>query len=279
MDQIARYNKDRWEELAQAGVEYSRPLLHLDAASARALLDPFDIMGDVAGQDVLCLASGGGQQSVAFAMLGAAVTVYDLSDTQLQRDREAAQGYGVQIRAVQGDMRDLRRFAERSFGVVWQAHSINFVPDARPVFRQVARVIRPGGLYRVECNNPFVAGLDERDWDGRAYPLSRPYLDGAEIEYADPYWEVWSEDGNCRRVRGPKEFRHTLSTLVNGMVEQGFAILGLWEETSADPDAPPGTWEHLKSVAPPWFTIWACHRPNALRRDRSREGRCRTSLA
>ena len=40
--------------------------------------------------DVLCLAAGGGQQSVAFALLGANVTVFDLSETQLEHDRLAA---------------------------------------------------------------------------------------------------------------------------------------------------------------------------------------------
>jgi SAM-dependent methyltransferase len=213
---------------------------------------------------VLCLASGGGQQSVAFALLGAQVTVLDLSETQLQRDGEAARQYGVQVRAIQGDMRDLGHFADRSFDIVWQAHSINFVPDARPVLAEVARVSRLGGLYRIECTNPFTIGLDERDWDGGAYPLWRPYLDGAEIDYPDPYWEISSEDGNSRRVKGPREFRHTLGTLVNGLVENGFFILGLWEEEAIDPHPEPGTWEHLKSIAPPWFTIWARHCPDLL---------------
>lgn len=48
-----------------------------------------------------------------------------------------------------------------------------------------------------------------RDRDGRAYPLSRPYVDGAEVESADSRWEVWGEDGNCRMAEGPREFRHT----------------------------------------------------------------------
>ena len=35
---------------------------------------------------VLCLACGGGQQSVALALLNANVTVFDLSEGQLDRD-------------------------------------------------------------------------------------------------------------------------------------------------------------------------------------------------
>jgi SAM-dependent methyltransferase len=262
MDDIARYNKERWEELARANVAYSRPALTLDPRSAREMLDPYAVMGDVEGKDVLCLASGGGQQSVAFGLLGARVTVYDLSETQLMRDREAAAHHGLSIRIVQGDMRDLGRFDERAFDFVWHAHSLNFVSDARQVYRQVARVIRPGGLYRMSCSNPFVMGIDERDWNGEAYPLNRPYVDGGELEFEDPYWEVWDDDGSSVRVKGPKEFRHTLSTLVNGLIECGFVLLGLWEEESGDPQAEPGTWEHFTAIAPPYLAFWARYRPD-----------------
>jgi 2-polyprenyl-3-methyl-5-hydroxy-6-metoxy-1,4-benzoquinol methylase len=53
--------------------------LQLDTASARACIDPDGWLGALDGLRVLCLASGGGQQSAAFALLGAQVTVVDLS--------------------------------------------------------------------------------------------------------------------------------------------------------------------------------------------------------
>src|SRR5829696_8122478 len=110
MDEIAKYNKQRWEALARANVVFSRPALDLNESSARQMVDPHGFMESVAGKNVLCLASGGGQQSVAFGLLGANVTVYDLSETQLRRDLDAAAHYGLSIHAAQGDMRDLSRF-------------------------------------------------------------------------------------------------------------------------------------------------------------------------
>ena len=258
MDEIARYNKERWEELARRGVEFSRPFLDLDTESARHLVDPHGILGDVEGRDVLCLASGGGQQSAAFAILGAAVTVFDISETQLTRDREAAHHFGLPVVTVQGDMRDLSAFANDSFDVVWHAFSISFVPDARPVLSEVSRVLRASGRYRIEFPNPFVVGLDEQDWNGQGYPLRRPYIDGAQYWDRDPMWDIHTEDGETERVLGPREFRHNLGTLVNALVELRFVILGLWEELG-DPGAEPGTWDHFKAVAPPWLTIWAAY--------------------
>jgi 2-polyprenyl-3-methyl-5-hydroxy-6-metoxy-1,4-benzoquinol methylase len=167
MDDLARYNKARWEELAKAGVIYSRPKLDLNHDSARVLIDPEGKMDDPAGKDVLCLGGGGGQQSAAFALLGAVVTVLDLCDTQLERDREAARHYGLDVCTISGDMRDLSRFERASFDIVWHAHSLNFVPDVGEVFDQVVRVLRPGGQYRLSCWNPMAHGLDQ-SWNARA---------------------------------------------------------------------------------------------------------------
>ena len=104
MDEIARYNMGRWNALAEAGVAYAIPYLDLDERSARELVDADSVIGDLEGRDVLCLASGGGQQSAGFCVLGANVTVFDLSEVQLERDRQAARHYGLDVRAIQGDM-------------------------------------------------------------------------------------------------------------------------------------------------------------------------------
>jgi SAM-dependent methyltransferase len=263
MDDIAKYNKERWEELAESNVPYSRPWFDLDETSARAKIDPEDILKEIANKDVLCLAGGGGQQSAAFALLGANVTVLDLSERQLQRDRLAVAHYGLQVRTIQGDMRDLSVFDDSSFDIVWHAHSINFVPDTQVVFREVARVLREDGFYHFSCHNPFIHGTWEDGWNGQGYLLHRPYVEG-EIIFDDLYWDIDDEDGNNKRVKGPKEFRHTLSTLLNGLIKQGFMILCMTEDTGDDPDAEPGTWQHFMAVAAPWLHFWASYRPGVF---------------
>ena len=142
LDDLARFNQERWDDLARSGVEYARPYLDMDKDAARDLVDPDGFIGDVRGLDILCLAAGGGQQTAAFGLLGANVTCIDLSDEQLERDRIAADHYGLEIKTVQGDMRDLSMFGEAAFDVVWHGHSLNFVPDARTVFGQVRRVLK-----------------------------------------------------------------------------------------------------------------------------------------
>ena len=67
VDRLAQFNKERWEELASSGIEYARPWLDLDEATARQRIDPEQLLGDVADRDVLLLAGSGGQQSAATA--------------------------------------------------------------------------------------------------------------------------------------------------------------------------------------------------------------------
>ncbi|MET8869648.1 methyltransferase domain-containing protein [Nonomuraea sp. NPDC004580] len=156
-DEVYRYNEERWEALVEAEALFTRPMLDLDVEKARTYLglERLGIPGDLTGRKVLCLAGGGGQQSAAFALLGADVTVFDISSGQLERDRLAAEHYGVGIRTVHGDMRDLSGLDDSSFDLVWHPYSLTFVPDARIVFREVARVVGDGGRYYLMCANPF----------------------------------------------------------------------------------------------------------------------------
>ncbi|MEO1056206.1 MAG: class I SAM-dependent methyltransferase [Actinomycetota bacterium] len=254
MDDVGEFNRGRWDELVAAGCEYTRPWWHLDSATAKTRVDPENQLDDLAGASVLCLAAGGGQQSVAFGLLGCDVTVLDASDAQLERDRAIAERYGLAPRLIRGDMRDLSMLADGSIDVVWQAHSINFVPDPHPVFAEVARVLRPGGRYRLQFTNPFIHGTWDRRSDGH-YLLAGPYVDG-EVVRTSP-WHVDDGAGAVTTVEGPREFKHTLSTVLNGVTAVGLEIAGFWEDVEGDADAEAGSWPHFKRYGAPWLTVWS----------------------
>lgn len=258
MDEVSKYNLERWNAMVEANAIFTRPILNLDLQTARDHIDEEGVFGDVAGKNVLCLASGGGQQSVCFALLGANVTVFDMSKKQLDRDREAAELYNLKTEIVQGDMRDLSGFEEASFDIVYHAYSINFVPDAKAVFREVARVLRSKGIYHFNCANPFFIALKQADWNGEGYVLKSPYIEGAEIEYEDESW-VFRDETPEKAIKPCREFRHNLSTLVNGLIENDFTILKILEQNLGTPDlnAEPRTSDHFTAFAPPWLKLWA----------------------
>ena len=265
MDEAAEFNRSRWNNLVEANALFTRPMLDLTRESAQICADEEGLFGDLNGKKVLCLASGGGQQSVAFALLGANVTVFDLSEKQLERDRQAALHYGLEIEIVQGDMRDLSIFQDSGFDIVYQPYSIGFVPDATVVFKEVAKKLRSGGVYYFAIGNPFYAGLSQADWDGAGYALKRAYLDGELVVTPDPDW-VYAE-GSGERIRKTsevREYRQNFARIMNSLISLGFQLIQVSDSKhqNPDPEASPGTWEHFTSIAPPWLNFWLIYSPS-----------------
>lgn len=257
MDEIAGYNQARWKALAQANALFTRPKLNLNAESARKIVDADEKFGDLEGKNVLCLAGGGGQQSAAFAVLGANVSVFDLSAEQLERDKEVAKHYQKEIKIFQGDMRNLDCFETAGFDIVYHAYSLNFVPDAVEVFRQVTRILRIGGLYCFSCANPFLMGMSQNDWNGEGYILKKAYFSDEKISYDD---QDWVYDKNKHEpIPNPVEYRHSLSDLINGLVQTDFKILNVSDKSDMYPNqnAEPKSWDHFIAYAPPWIKFLA----------------------
>ena len=258
LDEIARKNQQFWEAEVAKQTGYTRPWLDLKVETVRdyvsgaieampepyAYIYPRSVFENVAGRKVLCLATGGGQQSAVFGLLGADVTVFDLTEGQLANDRLAAQRHGYHVRTVQGDMRDLSVFSNDSFDLVYQEISLGYVPDPGQVYLQVVRVLRPGGVYRVAHCNPATWSVEDYCWDGTGYAIREPYRG------------VRDDDPEGRSA----EFHHLLPSIFNGLVTAGLII----ESVSEDPrhiyhrtDAEPGSYNHMLTYVAAYFAIVA----------------------
>ena len=111
----------------------------------------------------------------------------------------------------------------------------------REVYAQVASVLRPGGLYRADAGDPGVMFADETWQDG--YRITRPFSERTH-----------------RREDGGIEFRHYLSDVFNGLIEFGFEIRQIDEmpgHLEMDPNAKPGSWDHILGHLPWLFAIVA----------------------
>ena len=136
-----------------------------------------------------------------------------------------------------------------------QPFSINFVPDVLPVFTGVARVSE-GGRICTTCSGTIRIRRPSipDDYDPvRGYSSNSIYSDG-EVDvvaiYGTDTWGVEGEDGSKIEVPGPREFRHTMPTFINGLIASGFEILAFSEHTTWEEDPEPGSWEHFKAVQP-----------------------------
>jgi ubiquinone/menaquinone biosynthesis C-methylase UbiE len=268
MDKTTTDNEQAWDSLVRADVPCGRPWADLTPQKAQDWLNKDGLLGELVKKKVLCLASGGGQQSLGFALLGAEVTVVDFSTEQLEKDTTVAKEYSKNIRIVKSDMRNLEIFEDNEFDIVYQPYSINYIAETSQVFDEVSRVIKPGGVYFLMFHNPFVHGSwrdgcwgsqwqTQELWQGKGYPIWQPYVDGYPIKTNDSHWNFADMSGKEVKLPSPQEFKHTLSTVLNGLIHRGFTVLKFEEYTGEADTSEPGTWEHYISVAPPWFYLWA----------------------
>jgi SAM-dependent methyltransferase len=269
MENETKQNEIIWDQLARQGVLCSQPRWDLTPEKAEFYLANREYYGEsLAGKKVLCLACGGGQQSLAFALLQAEVTVVDFSAEQLKRDQLVAARFQKDIRVLKSDMRDLSMLPNEAFDIVYQPYSINYIPSVAEVFDEVGRVLKSGGIYDLMFHNPFVHGSWKDGcwgsewepgelWQGKGYPIWQPYVDGQPIQTPDPHWNFSNEQDEAVKVPSPQEYRHTLSTVLNGLIKRGLTVLHLREETGSGENSLPGTWDHYQSVAPPWLYVMA----------------------
>jgi ubiquinone/menaquinone biosynthesis C-methylase UbiE len=236
---VQGYNRDAWDRQVEDGNQWTVPVGPEVIEAARQgqwkvlLTDqkyvPRAWFPEMAGADVLCLASGGGQQAPTFAAAGASVTVLDNSSKQLAQDRFVAERESLDLKTVQGDMRDLSAFADESFDLVFHPVSNLFVPEVRPVWSEAFRVLRKGGALLAGFLNPvvYIFDLELADDTGEI-----------RVRYSLPYSDATSrteeELGRQMERREPLEFSHTLEEQIGGQIEAGFLISGFYEDHHRD---------------------------------------------
>jgi SAM-dependent methyltransferase len=232
---VRAYNRRAWNSQVEQGNMWTIPVSPQVIAAARRgefsiLLTatkpvPRSWFPELAGIDVLCLASGGGQQGPVLAAAGAQVTVFDNSPRQLEQDRLVAQREGLDIATIEGDMADLSAFPDECFDLIFHPVSNVFSAQVRPVWRECQRVLRPGGVLLAGIVNPviYIFDFDLMDRENRMevrYPL--PYSD---LESLSPEQRAQYEaDGS------PLEFSHTLEDQIGGQMQAGLVLVDLFED-------------------------------------------------
>jgi SAM-dependent methyltransferase len=144
------------------------------------------VLGDVAGRDVLEFGCGAAQWSIALHRRGAHVTGLDNAARQLEHARLLMAEAGVEFPLVHASA-EATGLPPQSFDVIFCDHGAMTFADPERSVPEAARLLRPGGLLAFSMQTPIV----DLAWAaGAEHPSDR---------LARNYWE------QLRRLEEPGE--------------------------------------------------------------------------
>jgi SAM-dependent methyltransferase len=207
------------------------------------------LLGDLADRRVLEVGCGSAPCARWLAAQGARVVGVDLSAAMLRHAVQAAQESGISVPLVQADAARLP-FADNSFDLACSAFgAVPFVADSAAVMREVARVLRSGGLWVFAVTHPL-RWIFPDDPGQAGLTVAQSYFDRT------PYVEV-DGAGNPTYV----EHHRTLGDHVREIVAAGLLLEDLIEpEWPTDLHREWGQWSPLRGALFPGTAIFRCRR-------------------
>ncbi|MGP4018827.1 class I SAM-dependent methyltransferase [Saccharopolyspora sp. 5N708] len=205
------------------------------------------LLGDIRGKRVLEVGCGAASCSRWLADHGARPVGLDISAGMLRNAVACGEHSGTAVPLVQASA-DCLPFAEGSFDLACSAFGgVPFVADAGAVFREVARVLRPGGRWVFAVTHPM-RWIFPDDPGPTGLTATHSYFDRT------PYLEV---DGTGRATY--VEHHRTLGDYVRQLTAAGFRLRDLVE-----PEWPEGhtqvwgQWSPLRGRLFPGTAIFVC---------------------
>lgn len=210
-----------------------------------------ELLGPVAGRDVLEIGCGSAPCTRWLAAQGAHAVGLDISAGMLHRGLDAMKATGRSVPLIQAGAENLP-FADASFDIVCSAFgAVPFVADSARVMREVARVLRPGGRWVFSVNHPMRWIFP--DDPGREGLLAMfPYFDRT------PYVEI---DGTGTATYA--EHHRTVGDRVRELVAAGLVVYDIVEpEWPEHLDREWGQWSPLRGEIFPGTAIFCSRKPN-----------------
>lgn len=167
----AWYQSLRTQEVIDALAENPAAAFH---PAVWALIGAY--MPDCRGKRVLLPSSGDNHAALAFALMGAEVTSADISQRQLDNAAAIAERLGLDMTFVCDNTMTLSQLENSRFDLVFTSNGTHaWIPDVGEMYRNIHRVLKPGGCSVMYDVHPFNRPFAGEPW--KAVTVVKSYHD------------------------------------------------------------------------------------------------------
>ncbi len=204
------------------------------------------ILGDVAGRDVLEYGCGAAQWSILLSRAGARPVGLDNSGRQLEHARKLMDEAGADFPLVHASAGEAP-LDDGSFDIVFCDHGAMTFADPYATVPEVARLLRPGGLFAFSHSTPLALLCFDEQADTMGTELRRDLFGMHRI--------AWLDDE-------PVEFNLPIGEWISLFRGAGFVVEDLLEVQP--PDGAKSTYRSAEETA--WARRWPMEQIWKLRR-------------
>ncbi len=150
----------------------------------------------------------------------AAVTGVDISAKMLARAKEINAMEGIAY--IRQPIEDID-FPENSFDIVLSSLTFHYIVSFEEICKKVAHCLSPNGHFIFSVEHPLFTAAGKQDW----------YYDANGNILHWPVDQYFYEGERQTQFLGEQviKYHHTLTTYLNGLLNQGFAITQIVEPT------------------------------------------------
>lgn len=157
--QLSETNKQGWSKAAYEAwtnkygppAEYTKTLMQNPADEVTHYL-PY--IKEIAGKKIINLLGSKGNKAVAFALLGADITVIDISESNAKYANELANAADVSINYIVSDVLEIQ--LQETFDVVLlELGVLHYFVDLQQLFQLVSNLLKDGGTFILRDYHPF----------------------------------------------------------------------------------------------------------------------------
>ena len=242
MKEYSKQHKKAWEFDAyafwvrQAGKPEERA--RKDAENPRAMLKQFaDYFDGFEGVKVANICGSCGKKAIPLALLGAEVTVFDISEENKRYAMETAEAAETSITFEVCDILeiDLSKYAGYFETAFMEGGILHYFHELDEFMKMMNSILKPGGKMICSDFHPFTKIMDSLN-------LERPTMNyfSTEIYEGEMAHARFYDEETRKLIPRCSYRRYTISEIINAILRNGFRLIQFDEHPSWENENLPG---------------------------------------